>query len=59
MRMLRAKLRMRANIPGLDRMRDRSSSMVTSRMWCEVVSMPQWAPMASAARVAVISVLAT
>ena len=31
MRMLKAKLRMRANTPGLDRMRDRSSPMVTSR----------------------------
>ena len=59
MRMLKAKLRRRANTPGLVRMRERSSPKVTSRLWWEVVSIRQWARMASAARMAVSGVFAT
>ena len=42
MRMLKAKLRRRANTPGLERMRERSSPKVTSRLSWEVVSICQY-----------------
>ena len=57
LRMLKAKLRRRANTPGLVRMRERSSPKVTSRLWWEVFSMLQCARTASAARVAVTGVV--
>ena len=59
MRMLKAKLRRRANTPGLVRMRERSSPKVTSRLWWEVFSILQCARMASAARAAVRGVFET
>jgi hypothetical protein len=56
---LKAKLRRRANTPGLVRMRERSSPKVTSRLWWEVFSTRQCARMASAARAAVSGVFET
>src|SRR4051812_27444289 len=52
LRMLKAKLRRRAKRLGLQRMRERSSPMVTSRLSCEVFSIVQWSRMAEAARTA-------